>query len=81
MTTSPQGAAEPTPLVAGVRVAAPCSGARLTPAQRSGTACIGCGSSSGPLTDAGHVSDDGLVYAVGVCAACPPYAASLEAHQ
>ncbi|MFD0405036.1 hypothetical protein [Kitasatospora sp. NPDC127116] len=62
-----------------VRVVAPRSGARLTPAQRSGTACVACGS-TGRLTNAGHVEDDGLAYAVGVCSACPRYAASLEAH-
>jgi hypothetical protein len=62
-----------------VRVVAPRPEARLTPAQRSRTACVACGA-TGPLTDAGHVEDDGLVWAVGVCATCPRYAASLEAH-
>ncbi|WP_224280646.1 hypothetical protein [Streptomyces sp. LS1784] len=63
-----------------VRVVAPRFDALLTPAQRSGTACVTCGG-PGPLSDAGHVNDDGLVYAVGVCSACPPHAASLEAHR
>ncbi|MFJ6617571.1 hypothetical protein ACIQOW_08350 [Kitasatospora sp. NPDC091335] len=63
-----------------VRVVAPRTGTRLTPAQRSGTACVAC-DRSGQLAAAGHVADDGLVYAVVVCAACPPYAASLEAHR
>ncbi|MGW1179517.1 hypothetical protein ACWD4P_38080 [Kitasatospora sp. NPDC002543] len=57
-----------------VRVVAPRTGVRLTPAQRSGTACVSCGG-AGPLTDAGHVTDDGLAYAVGVCSACPPITA------
>jgi hypothetical protein len=63
-----------------VRVVAPHSAPRLTPAQRSGTACVACGR-GGQLTDAGHVEDGGLMYAVAVCQACPPYAASLEAHR
>lgn len=63
-----------------VRVVAPRSEARLSAAQRSGTACVGC-SGTERLSDAGHVEDDGLVYAVVVCAACPRYAASLEAHR
>jgi hypothetical protein len=52
----------------------------LTQSQRDGRACVGCGAES-PLTPGGHVEDDGLVYAVGICSTCPRYAASLEAHQ
>ncbi|MFI6117490.1 hypothetical protein [Kitasatospora sp. NPDC051164] len=64
-----------------VRVIAPRPGARLTADQRSGTACVACDRRTDGLTDAGHVEDDGLVYAVRVCSSCPQYAASLEAHQ
>lgn len=63
-----------------VRVVAPQHRAKLTPAQRSGTACVACGGTDG-LTNGGHVEDDGLVHAVTVCATCPRYAASLEAHR
>ncbi|MFD7410605.1 hypothetical protein [Kitasatospora purpeofusca] len=65
-----------------VRVIAPRSAeALLTPAQRSGRACVACGTTAGPLTPAGHVEDQGLTYAVNVCASCPAHAASLVAHQ
>ncbi|MFG3228097.1 hypothetical protein ACGF07_25395 [Kitasatospora sp. NPDC048194] len=63
-----------------VRVVAPRPAARLTCAQRNGRACVACGRTTG-LQDAGHVEDEGLVYAVVVCSACPRYAASLEAHR
>ncbi|MFB7907632.1 hypothetical protein ACFC1T_14465 [Kitasatospora sp. NPDC056076] len=63
-----------------VRVVAPRTSARLTCAQRNGTACVACGGTTG-LRNAGHVEDDGLVWAVVVCSACPQYAASLEAYR